>query len=110
MDLKRKGCTIAYDKDGHSLASDSPSISLGGRRALGLLRRSYRARRGSVLPKTVSSIAALFPSAAAVSYMRIASCMLIPSIRSGGQISMTQRAGDLPVRIPSCVIMRRCRL
>lgn len=76
---------------------------MGGRRTLDLLRRSHRARRGSVLPKTVSSIAELFPSAAAVSYMRIASCMLIPSIRYGGQISMTQRAGDLPVRIPPCV-------
>lgn len=41
-----------------------------------------------------------------MSYMRIASCTLIPSIRYGGQISMPQRAGDLPVRIPPCVIMR----
>lgn len=34
-----------------------------------------------------------------MSYMRIASCMLTPSIRYGGQISMTQRVGVLPVRI-----------
>lgn len=61
IDPKRKGCTIALYKDGDSLASDSSRIHMGGGRALGVLCCSPRARRGSFLPKTVSSIADLFP-------------------------------------------------